>query len=106
MPERNDPMRATVALMAPGTALRDGLERILRGNTGALIVLGCDRLVESLCTGGFNLDVEFSATRLRGLCKMDGAVVLTDVVSRIVRAVVHLRADEHTSALRSRGLHV
>ena len=93
MPERNDPMRATVALMAPGTALRDGLERILRGNTGALIVLGCERLVESLCTGGFNLDVEFSATRLRELCKMDGAVVLTNDGSRIVRAAVHLMPD-------------
>ena len=59
--------------MAPGTALRDGLERILRGRTGALIVLGHDRAVDSLCTGGFPLDVEFSATRLRELCKMDGS---------------------------------
>ncbi|WP_147140688.1 DNA integrity scanning diadenylate cyclase DisA [Stackebrandtia albiflava] len=86
-------MRATLALMAPGTALRDGLERILRGNTGALIVLGFDKTVESLCTGGFNLDVEFSATRLRELCKMDGAVVLTNDGSRIVRAAVHMMPD-------------
>ena len=49
----NDPLRATLALMAPGTALRDGLERILRGRTGGLIVLGYDKVVESLCTGGF-----------------------------------------------------
>ncbi len=56
--------------------LRDGLERILRGHTGALIVLGYDKTVESLCTGGFPLDVEFSATRLRELAKMDGAIVL------------------------------
>jgi hypothetical protein len=57
-----DPLRANLALMAPGTALRDGLERILRGRTGALIVLGNDKVVESICTGGFPLDVEFSAT--------------------------------------------
>ena len=31
----------------PGTALRDGLERILRGRTGALIVLGYDESVEA-----------------------------------------------------------
>jgi len=91
--DRDDPMRANLALMAPGTALRDGLERILRGNTGALIVLGFDRTVESLCTGGFTLDVEFSATRLRELCKMDGAVVLTNDGSRIVRAAVHMMPD-------------
>ena len=34
-----DLMRATLAAVAPGTALRDGLERILRGNTGGLVVL-------------------------------------------------------------------
>lgn len=93
LPDRDDPMRATLALMAPGTALRDGLERILRGNTGALIVLGFDKTVETLCTGGFTLDVEFSATRLRELCKMDGAVVLTNDGARIVRAAVHLMPD-------------
>ncbi len=91
--DRDDPLRATLALMAPGTALRDGLERILRGNTGALIVLGLDRMVDSICTGGFPLDVEFSATRLRELCKMDGAVILTNDCSRIVRAAVHLMPD-------------
>ena len=47
-----DPLRANLALMAPGTALRDGLERILRGRTGALIVLGYDAIVEQICTGG------------------------------------------------------
>src|ERR1700710_1214927 len=80
-------------MMAPGTGLRDGLERILRGNTGALIVLGWDKTVESLCTGGFPLDVEFSATRLRELCKMDGAVVLTADGTRIVRAATHMMPD-------------
>jgi diadenylate cyclase len=88
-----DPLRANLALMAPGTALRDGLERILRGRTGALIVLGHDAVVESICTGGFPLDVEFSATRLRELCKMDGAVVLSSDGTRIVRAAVHLMPD-------------
>lgn len=85
--------RATLAAIAPGTALRDGLERILRGRTGALIVLGYDKAVEDLCTGGFELDVEFSATRLRELAKMDGAIVLDSSYSRIVRAAVHLVPD-------------
>ncbi|HSF27000.1 MAG TPA: DNA integrity scanning diadenylate cyclase DisA, partial [Actinomycetes bacterium] len=90
----DDLLRATLAAVAPGTELRDGLERILRGNTGALIVLGWDRTVESLCTGGFVLDVEFAATRLRELCKMDGAVVVDAEGSmRIVRAGVQLVPD-------------
>jgi diadenylate cyclase len=91
--DRDDKLRATLALVAPGTALRDGLERILRGNTGALIVMGFDKVVESICTGGFPLDVEFSATRLRELAKMDGAVVIAGDSSRIMRAAVHLMPD-------------
>ncbi|GAA4216470.1 DNA integrity scanning diadenylate cyclase DisA [Microbispora amethystogenes] len=85
--------RAVLAALAPGTALRDGLERILRGHTGGLIVLGYDRTVEDICTGGFTLDVEFSATRLRELAKMDGAIVLDVAQLRIVRAAVHLVPD-------------
>jgi diadenylate cyclase len=91
--ERDDRLRSVLATVAPGTALRDGLERILRGNTGALIVFGYDSTVESVCSGGFVLDVEFSSTRLRELAKMDGAVVINADATRIVRAAVHLVPD-------------
>jgi len=85
--------RATLAAVAPGTALRDGLERIVRGRTGGLVVLGYDETVEQVCSGGFELDVEFSAPRLRELAKMDGAIVLRGDDHRIVRAAVHLVPD-------------
>jgi diadenylate cyclase len=88
-----DDLRSVLAAVAPGTALRDGLERVLRGNTGGLVVLGYDKSVEAVCTGGFELDVEFSATRLRELAKMDGAVVLSTDLGRILRAAVHLVPD-------------
>src|SRR5437868_10653453 len=96
-----DLLRATLAAVAPGTTLRDGLERILRGNTGGLIVLGHDKTVESLCTGGFPLDVEFSATRLRELAKMDGAIVLDDTYTRVVRAATPLVPDPSTPTAAS-----
>jgi diadenylate cyclase len=73
--------------------LRDGLERILRGHTGAIIVFGYDDTVESLCSGGFMLDVEFNATRLRELAKMDGGIVLSSDGKRIVRANVQFVPD-------------
>jgi len=88
-------LRATLAAIAPGTAMHDGLERILRGRTGALLVLGNDRVVESIATGGFSLDVPFTATGLRELAKMDGAIVLDREATRIHRAAVHLMPD-HT----------
>jgi diadenylate cyclase len=86
-------LRDTLRRLAPGTPLRDGLERILRGRTGALIVLGYDERVESICDGGFSLDVRFAPTRLRELSKMDGALVLSTDGSRIVRANVQLVPD-------------
>jgi diadenylate cyclase len=86
-------LRATLSSVAPGTALREGLERILRGRTGALIVVGHDKSIEAISTGGFALDVPFTATGLRELAKMDGAIVLDKDASRIVMAGVHLMPD-------------
>jgi diadenylate cyclase len=86
-------LRATLASIAPGTSLRDGLERILRGRTGALVVLGSDRVVDSISTGGFTLDIPFTATGLRELAKMDGAIILDRDASRILHAAVHLMPD-------------
>ncbi|WP_084530886.1 DNA integrity scanning diadenylate cyclase DisA [Nocardia miyunensis] len=89
----NPTMRDVVARLVPGTQLRDGVDRILLARTGALIVLGHDESVERICDGGFELDVEFSPTRLRELSKMDGAVVLSTDGGRIRRANVHLVPD-------------
>ena len=86
-------LRATLASIAPGTSLRDGLERVLRGRTGALIVLGNDKTVEAISTGGFTLDVPFTATGLRELAKMDGAIILDPEATIICRAAVHLMPD-------------
>lgn len=86
-------LKLALQMVAPGTALRDGLERILRGKTGALIVLGFDKTVDQASGGGFALDVEFSATRLRELAKMDGAIILDTTGHRIIRAAVQLLPD-------------
>jgi diadenylate cyclase len=86
-------LRTTLANIAPGTFLRDGLERILRGRTGGLLVLGSDKTVDSISTGGFFLDMPFTSTGLRELAKMDGAIVLDKDATRILHAAVHLMPD-------------
>lgn len=91
--ERAARMRTTLAQVAPGTDLREGLERILRGRTGGLIVLGHNENVEAISGGGFRMDVEFTSTGLRELAKMDGAVILDRQASRIMRAAVQLSPD-------------
>ncbi|MCP2299134.1 DisA checkpoint controller nucleotide-binding [Nocardia amikacinitolerans] len=94
-----------VTRLAPGTPLRDGLERIQRGRTGGLIVLGHDADVERICDGGFELDVDFAPTRLRELSKMDGAVVLSTDGARILRANVHLVPDPNLPSEESGTRH-
>jgi diadenylate cyclase len=86
-------LRQALAAVAPGTALREGLERILRGRTGALVVLGFDKTIEAISTGGFVLDVDFSATGLRELAKMDGAIVVDRECTKILRAATQLVPD-------------
>src|ERR1700723_1788578 len=83
-------MAAALAMVAPGAPLRDGLERVLHAERGALVVLGDHPAVLSICTGGFLLDAEFSPQRLSELAKMDGAMILSADASRIARANVHL----------------
>ncbi|RLV51191.1 DNA integrity scanning protein DisA [Nocardioides mangrovicus] len=85
--------------------MRDGLERVLRGRTGALIVLGDDRQVQEISTGGFLLDVPFTATGLRELAKMDGALVLDRDASRIIRAAVHLMPDSSIPSVETGTRH-
>ena len=92
-PEDTDLFLETLAAVAPGTALRDGLTRILMGATGALIVLGNSDVIETMSGGGFTIDVEFTANRLRELAKMDGAIILNSNADRILRAGVQLLPD-------------
>ena len=99
-------LKATLARVAPGTGLRDGLERILRGRTGALIVLGYNPTVESICSGGFEIGIEFSPTRLREGPQRDGAIVCHGHAPTIVTPAAHRvpdpRTDPHAAATRHR----
>jgi diadenylate cyclase len=83
-------MIEALAAVAPGTPLREGLDRILQASMGALVVVGDGPDVLAICSGGFLLDAEFSPQRLSELAKMDGAIVLAADSSRIARANVHL----------------
>ncbi len=90
MERRRAAMIEALGAIAPGRPLREGLDRILQANKGALILVGDGPEVLSICSGGFLLDAEFSPQRLAELAKMDGAIILATDASRIARANVHL----------------
>ena len=77
-------------LIAPGTAIREGLENILKAKTGALIVIGENKEVMDLVDGGFNIDVDYTSARLYELAKMDGAIILSADMKKILFANTQL----------------
>ena len=106
MAQRHDPgLRAALSLVAPGQPLREGVDRILLAKMGALIVVGDEPDVLSICSGGFLLDAEYSPQRLSELAKMDGAIILAPHASRIARANVHLLPDPSVSTAETGTRH-
>ena len=90
---RSEPLYGALRLVAPGTPLREGIDRILQAKMGALIVVGDAPEVLNICSGGFLLDAEFTPQRLSELAKMDGAIILASDGTRVARANVHLVPD-------------
>jgi diadenylate cyclase len=87
---REDVMLAALQAVAPGTPLRQALDNVIAGRTGALIVIGDEKGVDALSNGGFVIDAPFTPQRLFELAKMDGAILLDAETTRIRRANVHL----------------
>lgn len=90
MKEVPDKFLQALRLVAPGTVIREGLDNILRGHTGALIVIGDSPEIREIAEGGFELNAELTATGLYELSKMDGAILVSGDGQRILRANVHL----------------
>jgi diadenylate cyclase len=92
--------------LSPGTVLREGLDNIIYGRTGALIVLGFGQEVEAIMDGGFKIEKELNASNLYELSKMDGAIILNSKATRIHCASVHLNPDPgiilHETGIRHR----
>lgn len=73
-------------LMAPGTPLREGLDNILKAKTGALIIIGDSKEVLDLVDGGFKINEPYTPAKLYELAKMDGAIVISKDLKRILLA--------------------
>lgn len=81
----------TLERLAPGTPLRQGLERIIQAGKGAIIVLGDGAKVAEISSGGFRLaqPVLFTPPKLSELAKMDGGIILDAEGDHILAANVH-----------------
>ncbi len=85
-------MRA-LEMVAPGTALREGMENILHARTGGLIVIGDPEELSFLFSGGIKLDIDYAPALLYQVAKMDGAIILNANSTKIALANVQLMPD-------------
>ena len=78
-------------LIAPGTPIRNGLENILRAKTGALVLItDSSQVLREVVDGGFTINEEYTSAKLYELAKMDGAIILSGDLKRILYANAQL----------------
>jgi diadenylate cyclase len=73
--------------------LREGLEHIVRSESGALILIVDRPEVMEIAEGGFRLNADFSPAKLYELAKMDGSIILDQEIKKILAANTQLVPD-------------
>ncbi|MGD0713294.1 MAG: DNA integrity scanning diadenylate cyclase DisA [Gaiellaceae bacterium] len=92
-PRREPALLEAIATVAPGTALRQAVDDVIRSHEGALIVIGDPHELAFLYSGGIRLDAPFRPQLLYELSKMDGAIIVDSAIKRLAWANVQLMPD-------------
>jgi diadenylate cyclase len=103
---RQEPLLVkALEMVAPGTALREGLDNILNARSGGLIIIGDPDELSFLFSGGIKLDIDYSPALLYQLAKMDGAIALNVNATKIASANVQLMPDPTILSLETGTRH-
>lgn len=92
-------------IIAPGTRFREGLENVLKARTGGLIVVGDSAEVLNIVDGGFEVKQDYSPALLYELAKMDGAIVLSKDLKRILYANAQLSPERNIPTVETGTRH-
>ena len=88
---KEDPIAIILKKIAPGTPIREGLENILKAKTGALLLItDKPEVIEEVVDGGFFINEDYTSSKLYELAKMDGAIVLSGDMKKILFANAQL----------------
>ena len=88
---KEDPIAIILKKIAPGTPIREGLENILKAKTGALLLItDKPEVIEEVVDGGFFINEDYTSSKLYELAKMDGAIVLSGDMNKILFANAQL----------------
>jgi len=83
--DREDDLIEILKIFSPGTSIRIALDDMMRARMGALIVVDKEK-ISSIVEGGFRINCKFSPQRLVELSKMDGAIILSENLKKILYA--------------------
>jgi diadenylate cyclase len=92
-------------MVAPGTAVREGIDNIVHARTGGLIVIGDPDELAFLFSGGIKLDIDYSPAMIYQLAKMDGAIALNATATKIAWCNVQLMPDPTILSLETGTRH-
>ncbi len=92
-------------MIAPGTAVREGVDAIVQARTGALICIGDSEELSFLYSGGLKLEVDYTPALLFQIAKMDGAIILSSNATKIGWANVQLMPDPTILSLETGTRH-
>ena len=95
----------SLEMVAPGTALREGIDNVVHASTGGLVVIGDPDELTHLFSGGIKLDIDYSPAYLYQVAKMDGAIVLNANATKIQMANVQLMPDPTILSLETGTRH-
>ena len=102
---KKDEITDILKLIAPGTLIRDGLDNILKAKTGALLVFSDSKEVLDIVDGGFFIDEDYTPSKLYELAKMDGAIILSSDLKKILYANAQLIPSPEISTLETGTRH-
>lgn len=91
--------------VSPGAPLRTVIDDLIKAELGALIVFDSPEL-QPLIKGGFRINSRFTSQRVFELCKMDGAIVISPDLKRILYANVLLNPDSTISTAETGTRHM
>tara|TARA_Y100001970_G_scaffold231781_1_gene288235 strand:- start:19175 stop:20233 length:1059 start_codon:yes stop_codon:yes gene_type:complete len=92
--------------LLPGQPLRMGVDLIADKKAGALIVIGSSSKLERISSGGLSLnECDFSPEMLAELSKMDGAIIVNESVTKILKANVHLNPNDTIATTQTGSRH-
>ena len=88
------------------TPIRDGLENILRARTGALLLITDKQdVLKEVVDGGFTINEDYTSSKLYELAKMDGAIVLSGDLKKILYANAQLIPSHEITTLETGTRH-